>query len=110
METTTSNQLNAYTITWAILTPVNGKKITKKDLNQICKSSDKPFSGSKTLNEITFHFKNLESAIESVKKINGLNKNYSAVFITDKQFGLTNWNQRKIEVATKTQLINQIII
>ena len=110
MKNSNSNQLNAYTITWAILTPVNGKKITKKDLNQICRTSDKPFSGSKTLNEITFHFKNLETAIESVKKISGLNKNYSAVFITDKQFGLSKWNQKKIEVATKIQLINQIII
>lgn len=105
-----NNQLNAYTITWAILTPANGKKITKKDLNQIYKTSGRAFGQSKSLNEGACHFKNKQSAIDCIKKIKGLNKNYSVIFITDKQFGLSKWNQKKIEVATKMQLINQIII
>ncbi len=110
MKNLTNDKLNAYSITWAILTPANGKKITKKDLNQIYKTCGRSFSQSKQLNEGACHFNSLDSAKECVKKINGLNKIYSCVFITDKQFGVSKWNQKKIEVATKMQLINQVII
>ena len=110
LTTSKKTELNAYTITWAILTPINGKKITKKDCSVIYKSGIYSVGASKKENEIIAHFSSKENAIKAIKKVNGLTKQYRAVFITDKQFGLAKWNQPKIEVATKLQLINEIII
>ena len=101
-------ELNAYRITWAILTPAKGRP-TKKDLSVINKID--PVKGY-TLNgtEIIRHFKTREVAIESVKRITGLSKPYKVVFITDKQFGTGKYWEPQMNVATKRQLIESLII
>jgi hypothetical protein len=100
--------LNAMTITWAIITPINNKP-TKSDLKTINKShANGGFVISGT--EIIRHFASKEAAIESVKKISGLSKAHKVVFITDKQFGLSEYGQPFVNVATKKQLIDTTVI
>jgi hypothetical protein len=104
-----SNQLNAYTITWAIIQPVKGK-ITKKDLNIMFRNGLYSISASKTKNEFTAHFPNKDSAIVRVMSLKGLSRLYKVVFITDKQFGMQNVKESLINVATKKQLIEMKFI
>lgn len=101
-----NDKLNAYTITWAIITPVKGK-FFKKDLNVISK---KIHSIGLSSNIGKAHFQNKEKAIEQVNKISGLSKDFKVTFITDKQFGMSKLNQNPLELATSKQLEETIII
>lgn len=101
--------LNAYTISWAILTPVKGK-ITKKDLNILAKCGIWTLSSRKEFNQFFFHAKTKETAIQQLKKVKGLSRNYEVVIITDKQFGDSKWNESLLNVATKKQLQNRFFI
>jgi hypothetical protein len=101
-------QLNSYQITWAIIQPAKGNKITKKDLNTIYRAGALSVAGYGNI--ITCHFSSKKRAEDTLKKAKGLTKPYKVVFITDKQFGLSKWNEPLINVATKKQLINTLVI
>ena len=64
----------------------------------------------KDINEITAHFATKRKAIENLKKVKNLTKNYEVVLITDKQFGMTNWEESVKTVATKKQLQDRFFI
>lgn len=96
--------LNSYTITWAIFTPSKGR-ITKKDLNVIYKAGCPTAYGNKSLNEILAHFPSKAKADAALRNVKGLTKAYKVVFITDKQFGNSKFNESFLNVATKKQLI-----
>jgi len=100
--------LNAMTITWAIILPINSKP-TKSDLKIINKSHNNGgYSIADT--EIIRHFASKEKAMESIKKISGLSKEHKVIFITDKQFGLAKYYEPFVNVATKKQLIDTMVI
>lgn len=99
--------LNPYVITWTILTPVKGKA-TKKDLNALWRSEI--FTVSKNDNEFFFHSSSKEAAISKVKKIKGLSRNYEVLFITDKQFGNSEFGEKLSLLATKKQLQERFYI
>ncbi len=100
--------LNAYTITWAIITPVNNKP-TKADLKLINKShANGGYSIAQT--EIIRHFASKEAAVAAVKKISGLSKPHKVTFITDKQFGNCQYYEPFVTVATKKQLIETMVV
>jgi hypothetical protein len=101
-------QLNPYQITWAIITPTKGEKVIKKDLNTIYKTG--ALSAAGYGNIIICHFSSKKKAEDTIKKAKGLTRPYKVVFITDKQFGLSKWNESLINVATKKQLINTLVI
>lgn len=101
--------LNAYEITWTVLTPVKGK-VTKKDLNQMYRCGIYTNSMDRTHNQFFFHSATKENAQNKVKALKGLSKTYEVIHITDKQFGLLKWNESKLANATKKQLENRIFI
>lgn len=101
--------INPYVITWAVLTPIKGK-VTKKDLTTLYRNGVYTYCKRVGFNEVTAHFPTKEKAEKVLKSIKGLSKNYEVVFITDKQFGMSDWKQSIIELATKTQLKNRFYI
>lgn len=103
----TLNQNSAFVITWAIFTPVQGK-FFKKNHNEIFKVAP-TVSKRIGVNEAFAYFANKEMAIEKVSKLK-ISKDFEVVFITDKQFGLSKWNESLKKVATKKQLEEKIII
>ncbi len=102
-----NNQLNPYTVTWAVITPTRGK-FFKKNLNEISKTI---FSIGKMVgqNEAIAHFPTRDRAIELLNKVSA-SKQFKVVLITDKQFGQSNWKESKLNVATEKQLNDYFII
>ena len=101
--------LNPYKITWAIFTPIKGR-VTKKDLNTFFRQGIYSYCKNSDINEITAHFPTKEKAIETIKKVKNLSKNYEVILITDKQFGMVNWKESVKTVATKKQLQGRFFI
>ena len=101
--------LNPYEITWAILTPIKGK-VTKKDLTTLFRAGVYTYCKRVGFNEVTAHFSTKQKAIETLKKVKNLTRNYEVVLITDKQFGMTNWKESVRIVATKKQLQDRFFI
>ena len=101
--------VNPYAITWAILTPVKGK-VTKKDLTALYRSGVYTYCKRIGFNEVTAHFPTKEQALKTIKSIKGLSRNYEVVLITDKQFGLHDFRENVINVATKKQLQDRFFI
>ena len=101
--------LNPYKITWAILTPIKGK-VTKKDLTTLFKAGVYTYCTKTDINEITAHFPTKGKALDALKKVKNLTKNYEVILITDKQFGMTNWKESVKTVATKKQLQDRFFI
>ena len=101
--------LNPYEITWAILTPIKGK-VTKKDLTTLFRAGVYTYCKKSDINEITAHFPTKGKALEALKKVKNLTKNYEIVLITDKQFSMTNWKESVKTVATKKQLQDRFFI
>lgn len=102
-------KLNAYTIAWAIISPIEGKT-TKADLKIMKKCGlfhSTPFLRN---NEISLHFATKEIAIDRISNVIGLSRKYKVVLITDKQFGLSKYNETLLKVATKKQLIDMKFI
>lgn len=99
--------LNPFVITWSILTPTKGKAL-KKDINAIWKSGI--FECGTNGKEIYFHSASKEKALEKIKKIKGLSKQYEIVFITDKQFGNAVVKDGFRVNATKKQLLDRFFI
>jgi hypothetical protein len=91
--------LSAYTIYWIILTPKIGKS-TKRDQkifnSQLTRSS---FSIGAFNQNLFAHFASLEVAESQLALLKKANKDYEAVIITDKQFGM-------IEIDYKTRMAN----
>ena len=101
--------LNPYKIHWSILTPIKGK-VTKKDLTTLFRAGIYTYCKKSEINEITAHFPTKVKALEALKKVKNLTKNYEVILITDKQFGMTNWNESLKTVATKKQLQDRFFI
>ncbi len=103
----TTTQPNAYTITWAVITPLKGKFI-KKNLNELSK---KIFSITKykMANEAICHFSSKEQAIEKLSNVSA-SKQFKVTLITDKQFGMTKWNEPLLANATQKQIEESFII
>jgi len=100
-------QLNPYKITWAIITPIKGK-FTQKDFS-LLKKTMPSLCGNDYLNERCAHFPTKERAIEVLAKSKA-SKEYKVVFITDKQFGMTNNSESLLKVATTLQINSQTTI
>lgn len=89
-------KLNPYTITWAFLIPTKGIATNKDELLS--------FTRDRNNTCLRTHAANREEAIKKVNELNGrLSKEYSVLFITDKQFGMIKSNNI-MEVATGKQL------
>ena len=101
--------LNPYKITWAILTPIKGR-VTKKDLTALFRAGVYTYCKKADINEITAHFPTKGKALETLKKVKNLTKNYEVILITDKQFGMTNWKESIKTVATKKQFQDRFFI
>jgi hypothetical protein len=99
--------LNPYKITWLVLTPVKGIA-TKKD-HSIANKAFYGFMNRNNGQEIVRHFATKENALKALESLK-LSKEYKATFITDAQFGLSKWDESLLNVATKLQLQNQILI
>jgi hypothetical protein len=98
--------LNPYKITWLVLTP-NAGKATKKDLKIL---NGKRFGFGISNNEIKDCFANKELALNFAQRIVGLTKHYKVTFITDKQFGLSKWDESLLNVATTKQKLESFNI
>ena len=101
--------LNPYKITWAIITPIKGK-VAKKDLTTLVRAGVYTYCKRVGFNEETAHFPTKEKALETLKKVKNLTKNYEVILITDKQFGMANWKESIKTVATKKQLQDRFFI
>lgn len=99
--------LNRYKITWAIFTPISGK-FFKKNRNEIFKSVH-TISKRNEVNEAFAHFPSKERAMELISKVK-TSKKFKVTLITDKQFGMSNWNDSLLNFATKKQLENSFTI
>ncbi|MCQ4139226.1 hypothetical protein [Chryseobacterium sp. EO14] len=89
--------LSKYQISWIVLTPKTGKatKRDQKDFNsQLTRSS---FSIGPFNQNMYAHFASKEVAEEQLSLLRKTNKEYTAVIITDAQFG-----EMKIDHNTKT--------
>lgn len=93
--------LNSYKITWAFLIPTKGIA-TKKDSNF-------NFQRGMFNSYMACFSPNKELALQKVKELEGtLGKEYSVLFITDKQFGMIqqdfkNRSHNLMDVATDNQ-------
>jgi hypothetical protein len=103
-----TKELNSFEIAWAFITPLKGK-ITKRDLNLIYKCGIYTIGGHMKETFIA-HFPSKKNGIEKMKLVNGLYKEYSVVFITDKQFGIRKWNEPLGNIATEKQISESFII
>lgn len=101
----TTNELNAYQITWAIFIPTKGK-ITKRDAKLI-----NDFNYRDEVKEVSRHFAIKDKAVAFINNLSGkLSKPYTVTLITDKQFGMCNYKQTLLSVATTQQLAESILI
>ena len=101
--------LNPYKIHWVVLTPIKGR-VTKKDLTTLFRAGVYTYCKRVDFNEVTAHFPTKEKALEKIKKVKNLTKNYEVILITDKQFGMANWKESVKTVATKKQLQDRFFI
>ena len=101
--------LNPYKIHWVVLTPIKGR-VTKKDLTTLFRAGVYTYCKRVDFNEVTAHFTTKEKALETLKKVKNLTKNYEVILITDKQIGMANWKESIKTVATKKQLQDRFFI